>query len=86
MNNRFFSLLSDVVCSWNSTQLLISRGIGSLLTGIFMVIVICYADIDNASKWDIYVAKGYWVVFAFCLSLYGIYQLNKFLHSIKARE
>lgn len=84
MNNRFFEFLSDVYDSWNSIQLVLSRGIGSFVTGIFMAIVICCANIDNASEWDSIIAKGYWLVFALCLTVYGIYQLNKF--SIANRE
>lgn len=79
MKYTFLDLLSELTNSWNSKEMLLSRGISSIIIGIILIFVIYYASIPEASQFDLFLAKSFWMFFSFCLFLFGLYQLRKFI-------
>lgn len=84
MKYSFVDFVVEIFESWNSKELLLSRGIGSTITGVVLLIVIYNASIPDVSKFDLLVAKGFWGGLAICLFLFGVNQLGKVL-KLKAK-
>lgn len=86
MKYTILDLISELTNSWNSKQMLLSRGLGSIITGIALIFVIYDASIPYASQFNLFVAKGFCILFSFCLFLFGVFQLIKLIRKYTIKD